>query len=91
MTRLVLESFYYARDGRNAKLLRAGKTVRVPEDILPEHVERFVAEGKIASTIDFSHPVMGVESVFVDDMPAEVVSTDLDAGRVSIRKRKARK
>lgn len=47
MNRIVLETFYYARDGRNAKLLRAGKTIRIPEDVLPEHVDRFVAEGKI--------------------------------------------
>lgn len=47
MNRLVLETFYYARDRRNAKLLRAGKTIRIPEDVLPEHVDRFVAEGKI--------------------------------------------
>lgn len=47
MNRLVLETFYYARDGRNAKLLRAGKTIRIPEDVLPEHVDRFVAEGKL--------------------------------------------
>jgi hypothetical protein len=52
MTRLVLESFYYARDGRNAKLLRAGKTVRVPEDILPEHVARFAFEGKIEMVVE---------------------------------------
>lgn len=43
MKRLVLQDFHYARDGRNATLLRAGKTA----DILPEHVDRFVAEGKI--------------------------------------------
>lgn len=52
MNRLVLETFYYARDGRNAKLLRAGKTIRIPEDMLPEHVARFVDEGKIEGDPD---------------------------------------
>lgn len=52
MNRLVLETFYYARDGRNAKLLRAGKTIRIPEDVLPEHVDRFVAEGKLEMIVE---------------------------------------
>jgi hypothetical protein len=44
MDRLVLEDFHYARDGVNPNLLKAGTRA----DILPEHAERFEAEGKIA-------------------------------------------